>query len=100
MRDRHAPPGQICGAARASGTGTARAARCRWRHDKLSHAIGFRGKRDHRSLKASGREDLQVEEPVACGDCASLARGTRAVGEGYGPFVVQRAGQHLIDVDE
>ena len=38
----------------------------------VSHFIGCSGKGYHRSLQASGREDLQVEEPVACGDCASF----------------------------
>jgi len=37
----------------------------------LSHSLGFRGKRYPRSSTASRREDLQVEEPVACGDGAS-----------------------------
>jgi hypothetical protein len=37
-----------------------------------AHSIGFSGKGYHRSSKASRREDLQVEEPVACGNCASF----------------------------
>src|SRR5262249_24949176 len=32
----------------------------------------LRGGTCHRSAKASGGEDLQVEEPVACWDCASF----------------------------
>jgi hypothetical protein len=44
--------------------------RCRqW---KISHSTQFSGKEYHRSSKASRREDLQVEEPVACGDGASF----------------------------
>jgi hypothetical protein len=38
----------------------------------FAHSIGFSGKGYHRSSKASRREDLQVEEPVACGDGASF----------------------------
>ncbi len=37
-----------------------------------SHSTQFSGKEYHRSSKASRREDLQVEEPVACGDGASF----------------------------
>ena len=33
---------------------------------------GFSGKGYHRSSKASRREDLEVEEPVACGHCSSF----------------------------
>ena len=39
---------------------------------KNPHSIGFSGKGYHRSSKASRRKDLQVEEPVACGNCASF----------------------------
>ena len=39
---------------------------------KLPHSTQFSGKEDHRSSKASRREDLQVEEPVACGDCSAF----------------------------
>ena len=38
----------------------------------VSHAIGLRGTGYHRALQASGRADLQGEEPVAYGDCASF----------------------------
>src|SRR5712692_10532158 len=34
---------------------------------KISDSIGFSGKGCHRSSKASGGEDLQIEEPVCCG---------------------------------
>jgi hypothetical protein len=40
--------------------------------ERYTTTAGLSGKGYHRSLKASGREDLQVEEPVACGDCASF----------------------------
>src|SRR5882724_419177 len=33
---------------------------------KLAHSIGFSGGVCHRSSKASGREDLQIEEPIMC----------------------------------
>jgi hypothetical protein len=36
------------------------------------HSPGFSGRAYHRSSKASRREDLQVEEPVACWDCSSF----------------------------
>jgi hypothetical protein len=36
------------------------------------HSIAFSGRAYHRSSKASRREDLQVEEPVACWDCSSF----------------------------
>ena len=36
------------------------------------HSTQFSGKEYHCSSKASRREDLQVEEPVACWDCASF----------------------------
>src|SRR5262245_64689247 len=36
------------------------------------HSPRFSGKEYHYSSKASRREDLQVEEPVACWDCASF----------------------------
>src|SRR5262249_9570193 len=39
---------------------------------KISHSTELRGEACHRSAKASGGEDLQVEEPVTCGDGASL----------------------------
>ena len=39
---------------------------------ELAHSIRFSGKEYHCSSKASRREDLQVEEPVACRDCASF----------------------------
>jgi hypothetical protein len=39
---------------------------------KFSHSIGFRGGVCHRSSKASGREDLEIEQPVACGDSAAF----------------------------
>ena len=38
----------------------------------FSHSTELRGGVCHRSAKASGGEDLQVEKPVACGDCASF----------------------------
>jgi putative flippase GtrA len=38
----------------------------------FSHSTQFSGKEYHRSSKASRREDLQVEEPVACWDCSSF----------------------------
>ena len=36
--------------------------------DLDTHSIGFSGRECHRSPKASRREDLQIEEPVACRD--------------------------------
>jgi hypothetical protein len=36
------------------------------------HSIGFSGRVCPRSSKASGREDLEIEEPIACGDCTSF----------------------------
>jgi hypothetical protein len=41
-------------------------------HRFFAHSTQFSGKEYHRSSKASRREDLQVEEPVACGDGASF----------------------------
>jgi len=41
-------------------------------YKKISHSTELRGEVCHRSAKASGGEDLQVEKPVACGDCASF----------------------------
>src|SRR4030095_347611 len=38
----------------------------------FSHSTRFSGKEYHYSSKASRREDLQVEEPVSCRDCASF----------------------------
>src|SRR5262245_55250804 len=39
---------------------------------KFPHSTRFSGKEYHYSSKASRREDLQVEEPVSCRDCASF----------------------------
>src|SRR5262245_30473081 len=39
---------------------------------KISHSTQFSGGVCYRLSKASRREDLQVEEPVACWDCASF----------------------------
>jgi hypothetical protein len=39
---------------------------------EIPHSTQFSGKEYHRSSKASRREDLQVEEPVACWDCSSF----------------------------
>jgi hypothetical protein len=39
---------------------------------QIAHSTELRGGACHRSTKAFGGEDLQVEEPVACGDCASF----------------------------
>jgi hypothetical protein len=39
---------------------------------KIPHSTQFSGKEYHRSSKASRREDLQVEEPVACWDGSSF----------------------------
>src|ERR1043166_1773152 len=38
----------------------------------FSHSTRFSGKEYHYSSKASRRENLQVEEPVSCRDCASF----------------------------
>ena len=38
----------------------------------MAHSTDFSGKWYHRSSKASRREDLEVEEPVACGNCSSF----------------------------
>src|SRR5215470_15939328 len=40
--------------------------------EKIPHSTRFSGKEYHYSSKASRREDLQVEEPVSCRDCASF----------------------------
>src|SRR5215510_11591370 len=47
----------------------------------------FRGKGYHRSSKASRREDLQVEEPVSCGDCSSFHFYATAAGMLSAPLV-------------
>jgi len=39
---------------------------------KLSHSIGFSGSVCPRSSKASGREDLEIEELISCGDGAAF----------------------------
>src|SRR5712691_531124 len=58
--------------------GIASARRRPWRHHRwgtdrdFPHSTRFSGKGYHRSSKASRREDVQVEEPVACGDCSSF----------------------------
>jgi hypothetical protein len=39
---------------------------------KYTHSPGLSGEGCHHSSKASRREDLQVEEPVACGDGAAF----------------------------
>src|SRR6266700_4683659 len=36
------------------------------------HSIEFSGEVGHCSSKASRREDLEIEQPVACWDCASF----------------------------
>ena len=38
----------------------------------MDDSTELRGGTCHRSAKAPGGEDLQVEEPVACWDCASF----------------------------
>jgi hypothetical protein len=43
-----------------------------WLHRFLPHSTELRGEVCHRSAKASGGEDLQVEKPVSCWDCASF----------------------------
>src|SRR5262245_46931037 len=40
--------------------------------NNFSHSTQFSGKEYYCSSKASRRENLQVEEPVACWDCASF----------------------------
>src|SRR5712691_394848 len=58
--------------------GIASARRRPWRHHRwgtdrdFPHSTRFSGKGYHRSSKASRREDLEVEEPVACGHCSSF----------------------------
>src|SRR3989442_1044637 len=39
---------------------------------KIPHSIEFSGEVGHCSSKASRREDLEIEQPVACWDCASF----------------------------
>jgi hypothetical protein len=39
---------------------------------KIPHSIGFSGGVCHRSLKASGREDWEIEQLVSCRDFASF----------------------------
>src|SRR2546429_1284562 len=41
-----------------------------WVTQIFSHSTQFSGKAYHCSSKASRREHLQVEEPVACWDCS------------------------------
>jgi hypothetical protein len=41
-------------------------------HQFFAHSTELRGEVCHRSAKASGGEDLQVEKPVSCWDCASF----------------------------
>src|SRR5215510_3393932 len=36
------------------------------------HSTEFRGRACHRISKASGGEDLQIEEPVCCGDASAF----------------------------
>jgi hypothetical protein len=38
----------------------------------LAHSIEFSGGVGHCSSKASRREDLEIEQPVACWDCSSF----------------------------
>src|SRR5215831_3180372 len=42
------------------------------KHSQIAHSTELRGGVCHHSAKASGGEDLQVEKPVACWDCASF----------------------------
>ncbi len=42
-----------------------------WEWEK-AHSIEFSGGVGHCSSKASRREDLEIEQPVACWDCASF----------------------------
>src|SRR5215831_1912479 len=51
------------------------------------HSTQFSGKEYHRSPKASRREDLQVEEPVACWDCSSFDFHTTLAGMLSTPLV-------------
>jgi hypothetical protein len=39
---------------------------------ELAHSPGFSGNEYHRSSKASRREDLEMQQPVACRDSASV----------------------------
>ena len=39
---------------------------------KMSHSPGFSGGVCHRSAKASRGEDLEIEEPISCGNCSSF----------------------------
>jgi hypothetical protein len=41
-------------------------------HAFIDDSTELRGGTCHHSSKASGGEDLEVEQPVACGDCASF----------------------------
>ena len=38
----------------------------------ILHSIAFSGGTCHRSSKASGGEELEIEQPVSCWDCSSL----------------------------
>jgi hypothetical protein len=51
----------------------------------MVHSTALRGGACHRSSKASRREDLEIEQPVACGDCAAfdLHKGRRTFGQTY-----------------
>src|SRR2546426_8289652 len=40
-------------------------------HQEASHSIAFSGGACPRSAKSSGGEDLEIEEPISCGDSAA-----------------------------
>ena len=50
-----------------------------------SVAVGLRGAACHRSAKASGGEELQVEEPVACGDFAGSVANSQKQESSHSP---------------
>ena len=51
----------------------------------MVHSTALRGGACHRSSKASRREDLEIEQPDARGDCAvfDLHQGRRTFGQAY-----------------
>jgi hypothetical protein len=61
----------------------------------MVHSTALRGGACHRSSKASRREDLEIEQPVACGDCAffDLRKWCRKFGQAYANALRRRRPQ-------
>jgi hypothetical protein len=56
-------------------------------HVFMDDSIELCGAVYHRSAKASRREDLEVEEPITCGDCSSFHFDTTLAGM-LGPTLI------------